>query len=86
MAFGILISMLSVTIFLTTLRTLSVSELTGKEICTAVSSSGEVLVFGSGYMLLNVIQPREIALQHLQQACIDSPFGLEIIPRLCHSF
>ena len=36
---------LSVTIFLTTLNTLSVSALTGKQICTALSSSGEVLVF-----------------------------------------
>ena len=38
---------LSVTILLTTLKTLSVSALTGKQICT-LSSSGEVLVFGSG--------------------------------------
>ena len=39
---------LSVTIFLTTLKTLSVSALTVKKICIAFSSSGEILVFGSG--------------------------------------
>ena len=37
-----------VTIFLTTLKTVSVSALNGKQICIAFSSSGEALVFDSG--------------------------------------